>query len=114
MPYQRHGGIGIVDLQDSNVGRVFPQSIGSGPDDARTVVMFLSFLQLTQRVYANVIADLPSMFTVAHTMQRGQHEAAANEQSRAKRSFGADLDQIDEWLVVRCDDDHRGLSRQLG
>jgi hypothetical protein len=42
-------------------------------------------------------------------MQRGQHKASAHEQSRPKRPFGADLDEIYEWLVVRCDDDHGRL-----
>jgi hypothetical protein len=78
------------------------------------VVALLSFLQLTKRVYADVIADLPSIFRVAYAMQRGQNEAAANQQSRTKCSFGANLDEVDEWLVVGCDNDHRRLSLQLG
>jgi hypothetical protein len=113
--YQCDGRIGFVDLEDGNVGRILPQSVGSGPDYPRAVVAFLPFLypaQLTQRVYASVIAHPPTIVRIADAMQRGQHEAAAHEQSRSERSFGADLDEVDEWLVVRCDDDHgmRSLS----
>src|SRR5205085_580336 len=58
------------------------------------------------QVDADVAANLPISIRVAHAVQRSQHEAAAHEQPRPECANGADLDEIDEGLVIGCDADH--------
>ena len=39
-------------------------------------------------------------------MQRRQHEAAAYEQPGSEGPCSADLNEVYEWFIVGCNDDH--------